>query len=309
MADATITTIPTPNPDPGDYDRDGIVEADDYGVWRSSFGLMGAEPVADGNQDGVVDAADYVVWRKNTFRIVPDSLGDYNGDGVIVRTDYELWRSTFGHVGSNLAADGNGDGIVDAADYVTWRSRDRSIVIMPSPQGTSTAANHPNSIAAGLIDEPQLAPRAEFGANTPQSGSVALPASNTAGQDRSGAPSIDQLHFDNLSDVAPSVSHAREDETSARDQWFTVLADAPRHGDRRSARHEVPYRPAPSRFNYSAADDFRARRLQRVVTDEQLIDVQNTVLTSLGGDEFGFEKEFNDGPAESKIIELALATW
>ena len=51
----------------GDYDADGDVDANDYGVWRSAFGsatiLYGSG--ADGNFDGVVDAADYVVWRKS----------------------------------------------------------------------------------------------------------------------------------------------------------------------------------------------------------------------------------------------------
>jgi hypothetical protein len=49
----------------GDYSWDDQVDSDDYGVWRSSFGLNGQGLRADGNGDGVVDAADYVIWRKN----------------------------------------------------------------------------------------------------------------------------------------------------------------------------------------------------------------------------------------------------
>ena len=49
-------------PTAGDYDRNGVVDTDDYDVWRDAYGsteLLNA----DGNDDGVVDAADYVVWR------------------------------------------------------------------------------------------------------------------------------------------------------------------------------------------------------------------------------------------------------
>lgn len=48
----------------GDYNNDGAVDADDYTVWRSSFGSTSSLD-ADGNNNGVIDAADYVVWRKN----------------------------------------------------------------------------------------------------------------------------------------------------------------------------------------------------------------------------------------------------
>jgi hypothetical protein len=48
---------------PGDYTLGGLVNDDDYKLWRTSFSLSG-EMQADGNNDGVVDATDYVVWRE-----------------------------------------------------------------------------------------------------------------------------------------------------------------------------------------------------------------------------------------------------
>lgn len=52
-------------PLPGDYDLSGVVDANDYQVWRQSLGLsVDPNTGADGNGNGVVDAADYVVWRK-----------------------------------------------------------------------------------------------------------------------------------------------------------------------------------------------------------------------------------------------------
>jgi glucose/arabinose dehydrogenase len=60
---ARIYRVRYVNPIAGDYDIDGDVDNNDYGVWRANIGsnLLLA---ADGNKNGVVDAADYVVWRK-----------------------------------------------------------------------------------------------------------------------------------------------------------------------------------------------------------------------------------------------------
>jgi hypothetical protein len=51
----------------GDYNKDGIVDAADYTLWRDTRGenvLSGSG--ADGNCDGMVNQADYVFW-KNRF--------------------------------------------------------------------------------------------------------------------------------------------------------------------------------------------------------------------------------------------------
>jgi hypothetical protein len=64
----------TPLPLPGDYDRDNDVDADDYIIWRNTFGQVVDMPYdhADGNGDGAIDASDYIVWRKN---LVPQAVG------------------------------------------------------------------------------------------------------------------------------------------------------------------------------------------------------------------------------------------
>ncbi len=54
-------------PVPGDYSRDGMVDAADYDRWRQQFGQKSTQALftADGNADHVVDAADYTIWRNN----------------------------------------------------------------------------------------------------------------------------------------------------------------------------------------------------------------------------------------------------
>lgn len=46
---------------PGDYNRNGLVDAADYTIWRNSLGTNLA--AADGDGNGVVGAADYALWR------------------------------------------------------------------------------------------------------------------------------------------------------------------------------------------------------------------------------------------------------
>jgi hypothetical protein len=48
----------------GDYDASGVVDGQDYVVWKNNFGST-TQLDADGNGDRVVNAADYVIWRDN----------------------------------------------------------------------------------------------------------------------------------------------------------------------------------------------------------------------------------------------------
>jgi glucose/arabinose dehydrogenase len=51
---------------PGDYNRDGTVNAADYTVWRDTLGQhVTAHTGADGDGSGVIDAGDYTVWTTN----------------------------------------------------------------------------------------------------------------------------------------------------------------------------------------------------------------------------------------------------
>jgi hypothetical protein len=53
-----------PDPMPGDYNLNGVVDTADYVVWRKSLGST-TDQRADGNGDGIVNDADWQVWRGN----------------------------------------------------------------------------------------------------------------------------------------------------------------------------------------------------------------------------------------------------
>ena len=56
----------------GDYNRNGVVDAPDYVVWRKTFGST-TSLQADGSMNGMVDMNDYDVWRANFGQ--PDGSG------------------------------------------------------------------------------------------------------------------------------------------------------------------------------------------------------------------------------------------
>lgn len=66
---------------PGDYNRDGRVDASDYVTWSQSFGS--ASLTADGNNNGLIDAGDYLVWRKNFGAVLPGLVAGNGSHGTV----------------------------------------------------------------------------------------------------------------------------------------------------------------------------------------------------------------------------------
>jgi hypothetical protein len=63
---------------PGDYNRNGIVDAADYTVWRNALGSTSdllANGDDEGSSHGIVDEADYEVWRNNFGAVYADLSG------------------------------------------------------------------------------------------------------------------------------------------------------------------------------------------------------------------------------------------
>lgn len=49
----------------GDYNKNNVVDAADYIVWRNTLNQSGVNLPADGNGNGSIDANDYSLWRAN----------------------------------------------------------------------------------------------------------------------------------------------------------------------------------------------------------------------------------------------------
>jgi hypothetical protein len=100
----------------GDYSLNTRFGLGDFQRWRADFGTTTQR--TDGNRNGLVDAADYTVWRDK----VTSNFGDLNLDGAVNGSDYTLWRLNFGSP-PTLALDANENEAIDAADYTVWRDR------------------------------------------------------------------------------------------------------------------------------------------------------------------------------------------
>jgi hypothetical protein len=63
---------------PGDYNRNGRVDAGDYAVWRRTLNSR-TLLAADGNANGIIDSGDHAIWRRN-FGL--DASGAALGSGL-----------------------------------------------------------------------------------------------------------------------------------------------------------------------------------------------------------------------------------
>ncbi|TWT90740.1 hypothetical protein Mal64_11370 [Pseudobythopirellula maris] len=69
-------------PMPGDYDRSGEVDSDDYQLWVEQYGFIG-QALADGNGDGSVDAADFTLWRDASSSVPGAASVPEGGAGAV----------------------------------------------------------------------------------------------------------------------------------------------------------------------------------------------------------------------------------
>src|SRR5690606_37314004 len=74
------------------------VKGIDYAMFTSALGsahvtaTYAASPTADFNRDGLVDAEDLVQWQSSFGE---DDLGDADGDGVTDGADFLVWQRQF----------------------------------------------------------------------------------------------------------------------------------------------------------------------------------------------------------------------
>ncbi len=82
-----------------DFDGSGLVDATDYGIWKTNFGATGASKTqGDANGDGFVNAADYTVWR--------DTLGQTSQPGGITLANHPADLISVGGRATFEAVDG-----------------------------------------------------------------------------------------------------------------------------------------------------------------------------------------------------------
>jgi hypothetical protein len=66
----------------GDYNKNGVVDAADYIVWRNTLNQSGGGLPADGDGSGTIGFGDYTVWR-NHFGSTPSAGSTLEGDGAV----------------------------------------------------------------------------------------------------------------------------------------------------------------------------------------------------------------------------------
>jgi hypothetical protein len=85
----------------------GVGNSFTYDVAPRSMIVLLISPAIPGdfNRDGIVDAADYLVWRQMQDENVVNGLGaDADGNGHIDQSDYAIWRANFGNTAASSAA-------------------------------------------------------------------------------------------------------------------------------------------------------------------------------------------------------------
>ena len=85
--------------DPGDYNRDRIVDAADYTLWRNNNGATVAPgDLADGNRNGTIDSQDYALW-KGMFGVVTPTPNVVVGPPELLVAHYEFDGNTADSIG------------------------------------------------------------------------------------------------------------------------------------------------------------------------------------------------------------------
>lgn len=94
----------------GDYNKNGVVDAADYAVWRNTQGTSVALGTgADGNFDGQITTADYGVWRLHFGETATPGSGFSSGTAVLATSSavpepISLWLLMLGCFGFSVVA-------------------------------------------------------------------------------------------------------------------------------------------------------------------------------------------------------------
>ena len=113
--------------DPGDFDGDGDVDADDIDILCANMG--GALDPYDLDGDNDVDEDDMILlvetlaeWDDGVTTGVGTYRGDFNLDGVVNATDLQIMKGGFGATGGYPDGNANCDTVVNATDLQILKS-------------------------------------------------------------------------------------------------------------------------------------------------------------------------------------------
>jgi hypothetical protein len=75
MPAMSVTTLVLRSFIDGDFNGNGLVNADDLAVWKSHVGMASAHFTdGDANRDGTVDGLDFLAWQRNLGAVAPTSF-------------------------------------------------------------------------------------------------------------------------------------------------------------------------------------------------------------------------------------------
>jgi cyclophilin family peptidyl-prolyl cis-trans isomerase len=93
------------------YDLPQLASGQAWKIGQSATAITLTVVEGDYNRNGVIDAGDYVVWRKTRNTSVTAWSGaDGNGDGLVNDADLVIWRNNLGAIGGGIHGAGAGAG-------------------------------------------------------------------------------------------------------------------------------------------------------------------------------------------------------
>jgi hypothetical protein len=147
-----------------------VFDGDGVGGARLDIGAFERQPIppavfGDYNRNGIVDAADYVIWRKTLGMVVaPFSGADGDGDGTVEQDDLAVWKAHFGETVPVVSGGGGVDG-------ETGRQGDREsaggagVEIALAVSQPATNSSEPVKARASELRIERAAARLVFGEN------------------------------------------------------------------------------------------------------------------------------------------------
>lgn len=142
---------------PGDFDENGVVDAQDIDLLSHAIATQRNAWAYDLNSDGLVNRSDV---ESLIVDILETQFGDANLDGTVDTLDFAIWNAHRFQNGTGWAhADFNCDTITDASDFAIWNANrnaaaSTSLPVLagdaeqsPSPDDSSSPTNADSAVA------------------------------------------------------------------------------------------------------------------------------------------------------------------